>query len=442
MGLLLLINVLENTYVNLTIYNAVGKPWRVGRGELSKDPKWIYITMQKILTALLLFSCPLHASFIESTIGAAVVNDATAVFFNPAALTVVKNTQLIGLGSYAVFHTRFTGQATQSLSGFSQTGSASTTSNYYLPSLYLAQPLTDKINFGLAIISNSFDRSIEDHSILRYDQSGNKVQSVDLVPALGFKFNDFFSLGFNFNLSHADILLKPVTGIPALNIPDSQSSNDAKDTSFGADLGFLLKPGKKTTLGFNYRSAVTYHLKGHSILTGATRLLSDHYQFKFWTPARSVLSVNQIINSKFGLIATAQYIQWSIFKEIAIKGLATQIGNQTLIVDARAPYGLHNSWLFTAGANYRLNPKWIIRAAGTFNQSPGNPTIQITTGNSIIAGGSMGYELTKSMIIDASYAHAFMANQSININTARHLIQGMNKGSRDSVSVKLTLNLV
>lgn len=397
--------------------------------------------MRTLLTALLFVSCPLHASFIESTIGAAVINDATAVFFNPAALTVVKSTQFIGLGSYALFNTEFTGQATQTLTGFTQAGTARTRSNYYLPSLYLAKPLNDKLSLGVAIISNSFDRSIEDHSILRYDQSGNKVKSVDLVPALGVKFNDFFSAGVNLNLSHADILLKPITGIPALNIPDSQSFNDAKDTSFGADFGLLLKPSKKTTLGFNYRSAVTYHLKGKSTLQGNRVLVSNNYHFKFWTPARSVLSVNQMLSESLGLIATLQYIQWDIFKEIAIKGLATQIGTQSLIVDANAPYSLRNSWLLTVGANYRINPKWIIRAAGTYNQSPSNPHIQIATGDSMIAGASMGYELSKRLVIDGSYAHAFMRDQRIEITTPRHIIQGINKSSRDSVSLKLTLNL-
>ena len=54
----------------------------------------------------------LHASFIESTIGAAVVNDATATYYNPAALTLLTNSQIIALRSLAYSHTNFTGQAT------------------------------------------------------------------------------------------------------------------------------------------------------------------------------------------------------------------------------------------------------------------------------------------------------------------------------------------
>ena len=52
----------------------------------------------------------LQASFIESTMGTAVVNDATATYHNPAALALFNNPQLIVLNSVANFSSQFTGQ--------------------------------------------------------------------------------------------------------------------------------------------------------------------------------------------------------------------------------------------------------------------------------------------------------------------------------------------
>ncbi len=388
-----------------------------------------------------LFPLASHASFIESTIGTAVVNDATATYYNPAALTLLKNSQIIGLGSVATLNSRFTGQAVQTATGFTLSGSSSNQTRYYLPSLYLAIPTTHKITFGLAIISDSFNSDIEGNSILRYAKSSNSIRAIDIAPAVGFKINDCFSLGVGLDLSHANLILRPISGFPSLNIPDSQSRNDVSSTGVGGDAGLLLKPTNSTMIGFNYHSAVTYRFNGKSILNGISKVISDHYNFTFWTPASSVVTINQFVTPCLGFIGTIRRIQWSIFNNINIRGIATQVGPRAVIVNASVPFRLHNTWLLTLGSHYRITPKWIIRVAGSYNQSPGNPNFQIANGDSIILGASMGYEVNKHITIDGSYAHVFMQNENIHVTAGRNIIHGTNTGSRDGVSLKLTFNI-
>ncbi|MCL9685129.1 OmpP1/FadL family transporter [Legionella maioricensis] len=398
------------------------------------------IKTQHILLLGLLFPLILHASFIESTLGTAVVNDATAAYYNPAALTLLSNAQAIALGSIATSHTRFTGKAIQTATGFTQMGSAPDQTHYYLPSLYLGAPTTDKMTLGLAVVSNFFNRNIEENSILRYAQSSNSIHDIDLVPALGFKINDHFSLGAGISLSQVNFLLEPISGFPSLNIPDAESHNEANASGFGGDIGFLLKPSRATLIGFNYRSSVTYRFKGQSIFEDNSPVISNNYSFTFWTPARSVLSINHFVTSSLGFIATVQHIQWSIFNEIKIHGVATKIGAQPMILNADVPYHLRDSWLFTVGSHYRLSPKWIIRVAGNYNQTPGNGYYQISSGDGIILGASMSYQLYKNILIDGSFAHAFIQNQTINIRGVRNLVSGENRAFRDAFSLKMTFN--
>jgi long-subunit fatty acid transport protein len=388
----------------------------------------------------LLFPLTLHASFIESTLGTAVVNDATAAYYNPAALTLLTNVQIITLGSVASSRSRFTGKSIQSTTGFTQSGSSTSLTRYYLPSFYLGMPTSDKITFGLAIVSDFFNRNIEDNSILRYAQSGNSIRNFDLVPALGFKVNEFFSLGAGIALSHANFLLQPISGFPSLNIPDAQSRNEADSNGLGGDIGFLLKPNHSTLIGFNYRSSVTYRFSGRSVLESNPEVISNNYYFNFWTPARSVLSINHFVTPSLGFIATVQRIQWSIFNNINIHGVAAKIGPQPIILDATVPYHLHDTWHFTVGSHYRITPKWVIRVAGNYNQTPGNGNYQISSGDSVILGASMGYEIYKNIIIDCSFAHVFHQNQNINIMTGRNFINGENSVSRDAFSLKFTFN--
>ena len=397
------------------------------------------MTLRSFLFIALLSPFALHASFIEATIGTAVVNDATATYHNPAALTLLKNPQMVGLGFFAKFRTNFSGQARQALTGISQFGNSSNQTNYYLPSFYLGIPVTDKITAGFAIISNFFNRELDAGSILRYAQSSNQIKNIDLVPAIGIKLTDYFSIGGGINFSQANFLLKPISGARSINIPDSQSINESKGNSWGGDVGFLLKPKESTLIGFNYRSSNTYPESGTSLLLSNPPIISNNYHFKFWTPARSVLSINQFLTPKLGVIGTIQRVQWSIIKTVTVYGVATQIGSKpTIVAKASIPYYLHDTWLLTLGSHYRINKKCIIRVAGTYDQSPGNGNYKISNGDNIILGGSIGYDLNKHLTIDASYAHGFVHKANIHIAAGMNL-DGVNKASRDAISIKLTV---
>lgn len=399
------------------------------------------VSLKNCLTIALLFLCwPLQASFIEQTLGTAVVKDASAVYFNPAALTVLPEQQLILQGTLARARSQFTGSAQRLPLGITESGTASTQSNFSLPSLYISSPITDNFTGGFAIIANDINSELDDHSVLRYAQARSQINDVDLVSALAIKINEFFSLGGNFNVSHAGLSQEPISGISSLNIPESHSLNNSKGTSIGGDFGILIKPGIKTALGFNYRSAITYHLHGTSTITSPEIVSSDNYHFKYWTPARNVLSLSHFVNEKLGFIGTIQYLQWNIFKKTYIYNFATQTGSQAFIIpQAPINYNFHNSWLLTLGTIYNVSTKWIIRVAGTYNQSPSNGRFQVSTGDSLSVGSSMGYHLTQNLTIDGSYGHAFFKKENINIRTTQNFITGVNQGAHDAVSLKLTL---
>jgi len=394
-----------------------------------------------LLMFLLLGPITSYASFIESSIGAAVVNDATATYYNPAALTLLKTPQVIGLGSFSSFNSDFNGQTTQLFTDFTQTGSATNKTNYDLPSAYLAAPLIKNMSVGLAVVSNFFNNNLEDNSLLRYVQSSNRVQNMDLVPAIGVKINDYFSLGAGLNFSHASFLMQPTLGFPTLNIPDTQSRNASNANGVGYAMGLLFRPRETTMVGFDYRSQVKYRFSGNSVFNSQPPVYSNDYHFAFWTPARSVLSVSQALTEKLGIIGTIQYIQWNVLHTIYINGIAVKIGTQPAIVNSIIPFHLHNSWVATIGDQYKLNTNWVIRFAGSFAPSPGNNHYQITQGNNIIIGTSVGYRINKYFSVDGSYAHAFMQDRNIYISTPRNNIVGVSSGFRNAVSIKLTVNM-
>ena len=401
--------------------------------------------MNKLRLVFLLGCCCMpalsHASFIEATMGTAVVNDATASYHNPAALVLLKNTQLIGLASYATSYSQFSGSATQAGTGYFQSGSTQSRARYNLPSFYAGVPANDHISLGVAVISNFFNDNPEENSILRYSQSGNNTNDIDIIPAIGVRINNYFSVGAGVDFSHAKMIIDPISGFPTINIPDSYSRNVASANSIGGDMGILLRPTKLTLIGLNYRSVMTYHFRGSSTLQSMPPITSNNYSFKFWTPARTILSISHFFNKSIGIIATAQYIQWNIFNNVNLNNVATQVGKVPKIINATSPYHLHNSWIYTLGGQYRPLQKWIIRTAVSYFQSPASGYYQISNGANIILGASMGYDINKYITVDAGYAHAFIQSQQISIRSGTNLIEGVTSGLRNAISLKLTLNL-
>lgn len=401
-----------------------------------KFVSWILVLIIVLFTPLISY-----ASFIETTIGTAVVNDATASYFNPAALMLLQNTQVIPLGTVSRFQTEFRGHSTFVLTNFTESGTSNSVSYYYSPSLYFGMPITDNMTVGLAAVTNLANRDPEENAILRYVQSSNTIQDYNLVPSFGVKINDYLSLGAGINLSYLKLNLQPIVGFPGSNIADSQDNNQSTGSGIGANAGFLLRLAPGTLIGFNYRTITTYTENGTSVLTGATSITSNHYRFQVRTPARSILSISHLITPKLGFITTVQRIQGSIIKNINVYGIATAAGTIPVITNASVPFYLHDTWVFTIGGNYRFQPHWIVRMAATYNQSPSNGTEQISTGNSYIVGASLGYEFNKTITLESSYAHAFIQNESIHINGNRFLINGTNEASRDAVSLKIVINL-
>jgi long-subunit fatty acid transport protein len=84
-----------------------------------------------------------------------------------------------------------------------------------------------------------------------------------------------------------------------------------------------------------------------------------------------------------------------------------------------------------------ISSKWVVRVAGTYNQSPSNGRFQISAGDSLVVGSSMGYQLMKNFSVNCSYGHAFFKKENINIETAQNIITGVNKGANDAVSLRL-----
>ena len=237
---------------------------------------------------------------------AAVADDASTNFYNPAGLTQLKGLQIsagvTGLKSNYEY----------SVNG----GNAGDATVY--PNLYLSMPLTKDLYFGFGV-SRPFGLSTE--YTVGWDGDASvrtaELKTINYNPSLAYRLSDKVSLGFGQNYQKVDFDLT--------NLGGSVSGDDSA-TGWNAGALFTLSPAMR--VGVAYRSGLNYRLNGTA--NGELKL-----------PGTFTLSVWQQVSDNWEAMGDLSYTQWNRLDK----------STTPLFVGSDQ----RNSWRFAWGAAYKYN---------------------------------------------------------------------------------------
>ena len=249
---------------------------------------------------------------------AAMADDASVVFYNPAAMTELDRAQLTAGFTYIKGHGEFTGNATNA-GGFDITGADdsdpySDGGNYlgesFIPFFYYARPINEKLSVGLGVFTPFGTKTnYEDDFVGGGFADETSLISLELAPTFAYKVNEQLSIGGGLDIVYMEGLLsKFVDTVPysaqlaglyaqteaaggdgdaALknqglaqgeNSPLIDSTNagfenhyevKGDDWGIGWNFAAYYELSEKTTLGFTYRSEIEFELEGDSKFDGA-----------------------------------------------------------------------------------------------------------------------------------------------------------------------------
>lgn len=383
------------------------------------------------------------AAFIESAIGPAIPTDASGVYFNPAALTLLPSKQAVVAEAYVPIHFNFQGTTIQNLTQMRQTGVTQSDTIYHLPSAFLSIPLNKQFILGLGGLYNAFGiQNFPNDSIARYISTYTSISSVDLIPSLTYRVNDNLSIGAGLDFEELNIHLNSIVGFPDLGIPDASLNNTAKNKGAGGHIGFLIQPRLGTAIGLVYHSQVRFHPKGSSVFQSATPFISNNFHFNLSLPPSTVLSIDQFVNSSLGFIGTLQYTQWSVINSLNLQNIALIRNGQNLIVPLSLNhFKLQDTWRAQLGVHYSANKQLILRAAAAYDQEPNNAAFQIGLNNNVLLSANATYWFNKKLGVELGYSHAFYITQNINITSTANTAIGTVDGYRDGFLAKIIWNI-
>jgi long-chain fatty acid transport protein len=333
--------------------------------------------------------------------GAAIAEDASTVWYNPAGMTRLGGPQLILGGSY--IRPSFDANVLSASNVFGSPiagGGGDAGKNAFVPTLYATYPVSRRFAVGTAVnapfgLVTDYDSSWAG----RYHALRSDIKTINVNLAGAFKFNDALSVGLG--VSHQNLNAELTQAVDfaticsaALAIPnpipnncgasggfsqpgtpnDGQAKVTAKGDAWGYNLGILSQLGS-TRLGLAYRSQVKYKLKGDFDITPGTNvppalltdprflLVDSGASTEITLPSTLSLSALYQTSGPWTLMADVTRTNWHVLPELRIKFDSGQ-------ADQVVTLNLKDSYRYSAGTTYRVSDAWVLRAGVALDRSP------------------------------------------------------------------------
>lgn len=274
---------------------------------------------------------------------AAVADNASTVFFNPAGMTQLTGFQLsagvVGVGpSYE----------------FRNDGSSATGNNggdaggwHAVPNLYLSGRVTDRLSLGFGV-SAPFGLATEYDSgwIGRSQSIKSEIRTINFNPSVAYRVNDKLSLGFGVNYQKIDA-----------ELTNSLSRLKGDDSAWGWNVGALFTLSPAMRVGLSYRSSIKYTLEG--TMNGTVPVRAD-----VELPDTAILSVWQQVSDRWEAMGDLSYTRWGTLRSLNVVSRASgaTLGTESFNYD--------NAWRVAWGAAYKASDAAKLKFGIAYDRTP------------------------------------------------------------------------
>lgn len=357
---------------------------------------------------------------------AAVAQDASTVFFNPAGLTRIEGRQVVVAGHLILPSAKFTADPASTLAANGNGGDAGLAA--FVPNFYYAMEIKPDLKFGLGVnapfgLATEYDVPWAGQT----EAVKSDLKTYNINPSLAWKLNERLSLGVGLNWQRIEAeLTQGMNG--ALAPPIATMQGD--DSSWGWNAGLLWSPDGATRVGLAYRSQIKHELEG-TLAPANFPIVAD-----VTLPETVSLSFFRPVNPAWDVLADITWTGWKSFDELRVRHAVS--GATLSLVDE----SWKNTWRYSLGVNYHASSKITWRGGLAYDQAPvpdavhRTPRIPDADRTWLAIGGQ--YRISPKSSLDFGYAHLFVKNSSIFHTTALPNLVGSYRNHVDILSAQYT----
>ncbi|MCG8368612.1 MAG: OmpP1/FadL family transporter [Pseudanabaenales cyanobacterium] len=357
--------------------------------------------------------------------GAAGIDDASTIFFNPAGLTRLEGDSFVGAGYLILPTTKFRNQGSTvggapALGG--NGGDAGPTS--FVPNLYGAWSLSDRVKVGIGV-NAPFGLATEYDSdwVGRYQAIESELITININPTVAAKLTDNFSVGVGLDVQYARAELSNAIDFGSFiglsQQADGLSEVEGDDWSVGYNVGVLYEPTETTRIGLAYRSAITHTLQGAADfavptaaapLTATGQFTDTDASAELKLPDSLSFGVYQELSPQWSIVGDVTWTNWSRFEELRIEF------DNPAQEDVVQPENWEDTVRIGFGINYKPDEIWTLRAGAAYDPSPVDDqfvTAEIPDSDRFWVTVGAGYRPSDNISLDVAYAHLFFNDRAI-----------------------------
>ena len=338
------------------------------------------------------------------------VDDPSAVYSNPAALSEVKGNQILGGTQYINVISGVKNSGRNSRNQHDDNFIPTLFANYHVPGTGLATGIGLYTPFGLAT-------SYGERSFTRFGAIRSELRTMYLTPSVAWRANPSLSLGGGLSFVHSSALFSRALFLGGgaegrIRLTDT-------DNSYTYNLGLLFKPYEKIKFGLTYRGRVdlnydTAHVK---VANGAGAVESGNSKGTH-LPLPPVMStgINWTITPDWESEFVYDYTHWSEFRHLKARFNPAFLGGtlRGLFIQER----WKDTHTFRLGSSYRLDARWVARAGMVLDESPIPASTlgpSIPGADTLTFNAGLGYQ-RNNWKIDLGYAAIFSKKRSVSNN--------------------------
>ena len=306
---------------------------------------------------------------------AAVADNASTIYFNPAGMTKLQAREVTG-GISAVgpsFHFKDKGSSVGALAGTGDGGNAGGWAA--IPNAYMSWALNKDVYLGIGMGAPfGLKTEYDDRWVGAAQAQMFEVKTINLNPSVAWRVNDKVSLGFGVNWQKIEAYYDRLATVSTTG-SQTKIKMELDDDAWGWNVGGLFDVSPSTRVGLSYRSAVKYQTEGKIKATGPSAAVnasaSSDAKADLKLPDTFIMSVTQKLSDKWEMLGDVSWTGWSSIPKVDIyraSNTGAGTGNGTIAQTLHTDF--KDTWRVALGSHYKYNDAWKLKFGVAYDQTP------------------------------------------------------------------------